>query len=68
LRDVALKPEVAADFAHTQFDIQKATIGHLKVRIPWTSLTSSPVQIKVEDIKLVVSPKEKYEVSYHSII
>lgn len=39
------------------FRVRQGFIGHIEVNIPWTSLASSPLVIKISDILALVSPR-----------
>ncbi|OMJ94539.1 hypothetical protein SteCoe_2326 [Stentor coeruleus] len=39
------------------FKVQQGFIGHIEVNIPWTSLSSSPLVIKISDILALISPR-----------
>ncbi|CAG9332100.1 unnamed protein product [Blepharisma stoltei] len=39
------------------FDLKHGQIGNLSVRIPWTSIGSSPLKIEISEIYMLVGPK-----------
>lgn len=39
-------------------DIQHSMIGRLVIKVPWTKLSSAPVEVLIEDVLLVVKPKD----------
>ena len=40
-------------------NIEHSSIGKLSLTIPWRSLLSSPTDISLEDVYLLVTPKEE---------
>ena len=39
------------------FQVKEGTLGKLKIKIPWSSLSSSPVVLQIEDLFLLLDSK-----------
>ena len=60
IENVNLKPDVI-DMLEIPIKLKFSTIGRLQLQVPWSKLSSSPVEITLEKILIIVSPKSKGE-------
>ena len=56
--NVALKKEISNMFS-LPFNLKFNHIGKIKAKIPWRSLSNSPVEIELEDVLIIAEPKSK---------
>lgn len=56
LQNLKLKSEILKTLG-LPFDMLYGQIGNLSVRIPWTSISSSPLKIEISEIYLLLGPK-----------
>ena len=45
-----------------------STIGRLVMKVPWNKLSSAPVEVLIEDILIVIAPRDPKVSSMHIII
>lgn len=57
LRDLELRRE-ALDQLKLPINVTKGHLGQLTLRIPWSNLRGQPVQVYIEDVYVLASPKE----------
>ncbi|CAD8067129.1 unnamed protein product [Paramecium primaurelia] len=55
IENVALKQEIFADL-ELPLELKFSSIGRLIIKIPWNKLSSSPVEVVLEDILIVFNP------------
>lgn len=60
LGKVNLKKEIFNDIGFP-FKLKYGYIGNLYVRIPWTSMTSSPLQIEMSEMFVICEPLDSSE-------
>lgn len=58
IENVSLKPSIF-EYFHLPIQLIFSYIGHISLKIPWKSLSSSPVEIIIESIFIVISPLEE---------
>src|SRR3990167_2030163 len=58
IENVALKKEIS-DMFNLPFNFKFNNVGKINAKIPWKSLSSSPVEIELEDIMVIAEPKSK---------
>jgi len=63
IENVSLKPTVFELF-HFPIKLIYSYIGKISLKIPWKSLSSSPVEVLIENVYAVVSPKSEEEWSF----
>ena len=56
LGDLKLKSDVLK-LLGLPLELKYGLIGHLKVDIPWTSITSSPLEITISDVYALLGPR-----------
>jgi vacuolar protein sorting-associated protein 13A/C len=57
MADLRLKTD-AFDFLELPLTIHSGTVARFKLEIPWASLGRSPVKVIIEDVLILVGPKE----------
>ena len=64
IENVELNPEILQNFDFPM-EIIHSSVGRLKISVPWTSLSSKPVEILLQDVFLIVTPTDldQYEIS-----
>ena len=70
IENVSIKPEVL-EMLELPITLKFSSIGKLSLQVPWKSLSSSPVEVNLEGVYLIISPKNKTEwtfVDYNTII
>eukprot|EP00178_Gracilaria_changii_P017845 TRINITY_DN5088_c0_g1_i1.p1 TRINITY_DN5088_c0_g1~~TRINITY_DN5088_c0_g1_i1.p1 ORF type:complete len:825 (+),score=157.76 TRINITY_DN5088_c0_g1_i1:30-2477(+) len=45
---------------HIPFHVHEGRAGRLRVNVPWSALTSAPVQVYLENVHLIAGPKQSY--------
>lgn len=60
LRDLELRRE-ALDQLKLPINVVEGHLGQLTLKIPWSNLRGQPVQVEIEDIYVLASPKEDAE-------
>lgn len=60
LRDLELRRE-ALDQLKLPINVVEGHLGELTLKIPWSNLRGQPVQVEIEDIYVLASPKEDAE-------
>jgi vacuolar protein sorting-associated protein 13A/C len=58
LNDINLKKDIFSMFK-VPLDLIFGQIGELHIRVPWKNLGSSPVEVTINDIQIVVRPKQQ---------
>ena len=58
IENVALKKEIS-DMFSLPFNLKFNHIGKISAKIPWKSLSYSPVEIELEDLLLIATPKSQ---------
>lgn len=58
IENVSLKPTIF-DFFHLPIKLLYSSIARISLKIPWKNLSSSPVEIVIEKVLAIVSPKEE---------
>lgn len=54
IENVTLKPEII-ERLELPFKVKYSRVGKLIMKVPWNKLSSSPVEVVVEDIFLLIS-------------
>ena len=60
IENVSLKSSVF-DLFHFPLNLVFSSIGKISLKIPWKSLSSSPVEVLIENVYAVVSPKPEQD-------
>ena len=58
IEDVNLKPDIL-DFFNIPVNLRFSTIGKLQLQIPWSSLSKTPVEIILDKILIIATPKHQ---------
>lgn len=58
IKNLTIKRNIMQNFS-LPFDLKFGTIEHIKLKVPWTSLQSSPVIAYLKGLYLLVVPKNK---------
>lgn len=58
ISDVLIKKDIMQYF-WLPFKLKIGSIGKIMLRIPWTKITSAPVDIIISDILIVVEPEDR---------
>ena len=59
LEHLSLRRDLVRNFLGVEranFDVVSGFIRELRIAIPWTSLLSSPVEIQIDSVEIVVAP------------
>lgn len=55
IENVSLKPEIIA-LLEMPLSLKFSSLGRMTLKVPWNKLSSSPVEVTLEDILIVVTP------------
>jgi hypothetical protein len=58
IEDVSIKKEIVNTF-NLPFNLKFNSIGKIKAKVPWKSLSNSPVEIELEDLLVIAEPKSQ---------
>ena len=56
IENVNLKPDVI-DMLDIPINLRFSTIGRLQIQVPWSSLSRNPVEVSIDRILVIVSPR-----------
>lgn len=66
MKDVQLK-ESSIDSWQVPFKLRFGQIGILSIKLKWTQLFNSPVEITLQNINILLTPKPKIEWYEHGV-
>jgi vacuolar protein sorting-associated protein 13A/C len=55
LKNLRVKPEAIKKFGFP-FNMKSGSVGKINVEVSWTSLTSKPIKILIEDLYILLEP------------
>lgn len=70
IENVSIKPEVLEMF-EIPIALKFSSIGKLSLQVPWSSLSSSPVEVVLEKVFIIIGPKQQKDwkfVDYNTIM
>jgi len=70
IENVSIKPEVLEMF-EIPISLKFSSIGKLSLQVPWSSLSSSPVEVLLEKVYIIIGAKQQNEwkfVDYNTIM
>ncbi len=70
IENVSIKPEVLEMF-EIPIALKFSSIGKLSLQVPWSSLSSSPVEVFLEKVFIIIGPKQQKDwkfVDYNTIM
>ena len=58
IENVAAKPDII-DMLELPLNLNFSHIGKLQLKIPWSKLSSAPIEVLLDSVYLVFTPKDK---------
>ena len=58
IENVSIKPDII-QMLELPLNLNFSSVGKLKISIPWSRLSSSPVEVVLEDVFIILTPQRK---------